>query len=374
MQLPAANYDILILGAGINGCGIAAELTRFGKRVLVLERNAIGSGTSSKSSRLIHGGLRYLETAQFGLVREALQDRRELLEEYPELVELKPFYLPVYASSPRPAWMIRTGLGLYDLLSGKYADRRSERITVDEFLSHAPNLRAEELKAAFRYYDGKTDDLELTRQIAAAAHRLGCRFHEHIKLETITRQSDSHQIRTNRGIFTAPILINATGPWIDEVNARYSLPADFHIRKISGIHIVIDGLLVPDLMFMQTKNQRIFFIIPEPEYDRTIIGTTEREETVPCDEVTYSDSDIEYLLENINSYLMVERQLTISDVQDVWIGIRPLIAHRDNPTNLSREYALDLHRIDGTILLHVFGGKLTTFRSLARKVVKLLKI
>ena len=374
MEVRPENYDIIILGAGINGCGIAAELSRRNQRVLILERSAIGSGTSSKSSRLIHGGLRYLETAKFGLVREALHDRQELLKLYPGLVQMKPFYLPVYKSSPRPAWMIGLGLKLYDLLSGKYSEFKSQRIHRDEFSSFAASLLQDGLKATFRYFDGKTDDLELTRTVAGEAHKSGCVIHEHIKITAITNQTTAYQVATNRGIFTSPALINATGPWIDEVNERYGLPANYQIRKISGIHIVIDGLLTPDLMFMQTGNKRIFFIIPEPEYKRTIIGTTEREETAICDEVTYDDADIEYLLENINKYLTTNHQLNVNDVKDVWIGIRPLIAHKDNPTNLSREYALDLHPKGNIQLLHVFGGKLTTFLSLARKVADLLKM
>ena len=374
MEALQEDYDIIVLGAGINGCGIAAELSRRNQRVLVLERSAIGSGTSSKSSRLIHGGLRYLETAKFGLVREALHDRQELLKLYPDLVQMKPFYLPVYKSSPRPAWMIGLGLKLYDLLAGKYSEFKSQRIDRDEFSSFASSLLQDGLKAIFRYYDGKTDDLELTRTVAGEARNSGCVIHEHIKITAITNQTTGYQVATNRGIFTSPALINATGPWIDEVNQRYGLPTNYHIRKISGIHIVIDGLLTPDLMFMQTGNKRIFFIIPEPEYKRTIIGTTEREETVLCDEVTYDDADIEYLLENINKYLTTDHQLTVNDVKDVWIGIRPLIAHKDNPTDLSREYALDLHPKGNTQLLHVFGGKLTTFLSLARKVADLLNM
>jgi len=366
------NFDAIIIGAGINGCGIAAELSRAGNSVVILERGAIGSGTSSKSSRLIHGGLRYLETAKISLVREALRDRMELLSLYPDLVQIKPFYLPLYQSSPRPPWMIGTGLKLYDLLSGKYSEYKSHRISTDEFLDHAPSLSPENLKAAFCYYDGKTDDLELTRRVAAEAHQNGAIIHEHIKIREIISDQSSHLIKTNRGEFTSRVLINSTGPWIDEVNQQFDLPTNYHIRKISGIHIVIDGLLTNDLMFMQTAGKRIFFIIPEPENDRTIIGTTEREESIACDEVSYDDSDIQYLLDSINDYLIPQRQLAVNDVKDVWIGIRPLIAKKNNPTDLSREYALDRHQSGSTTLIHVFGGKLTTFLSLARKTYRLL--
>ncbi len=373
MEVKTQSYSAIVIGGGINGCGIASELTDRGQEVLLLERNAIASGTSSKSSRLIHGGLRYLEMARFGLVREALHDRQELLQRYPDLVHLKPFYLPVYKSSPRPAWIIRAGLKIYDILSGKFSEVQSSRVPLEEFGQHAPALSQDDLRAVFRYYDGKTDDLELTRRIARDAHRNGCQIHEHIIIRQIEKDNHNYIITTNRGIFTSSTLINATGPWIDEFNEEFNLPARFTIRKISGIHIVIDGLLTNDLMFMQTGNKRIFFIIPEAEYNRTIIGTTEREETLLCDAVNYNDEDIEYLLENINRYLTADRHLEMNDVTDVWIGIRPLIARKDNPTDLSREYALDHHQDGQTNLIHVFGGKLTTFLSLARKTATLLE-
>ncbi len=374
MSTEIDQFDAIIIGAGINGCGVAAELTARNQRVLLLERKAIGSGTSSKSSRLIHGGLRYLETARFGLVHEALRDRQELLVRYPQLVEMRPFYLPVYRSSPRPAWMIGAGLKLYDLLSGSYSEYKSRRIPKNDFNRHAPALSDQDLKAVFQYYDGKTDDLELTRQVAAEAHDNGCVIHEHIQVKKIGQLDDTFQVLTNRGSFSAPMLVNATGPWIDEVNQEHQLPANYHIRKISGIHIIIDGLLTADLMFMQTGGKRIFFIIPEPQYQRTIIGTTEREEHGPCDAVSYDDADIEYLLENINRYLRSDSILKLTDVHDVWIGIRPLIARKNNPTDLSREYILDHHRQGRRQLLHIFGGKLTTFLSLARKSADLLSI
>jgi glycerol-3-phosphate dehydrogenase len=364
--------EVIVLGAGINGCGIALELAGVGKKVLVLERNTIGCGTSSKSSRLVHGGLRYLERFQLKLVREALQDRQELLETYPDLVKLKSFYLPVYHTSPRPAWMIWAGLKLYDRLAGKHSAHRSSIVPRSFFAEHTPCLTHHGLKAVFHYFDAKTDDLGLTRRIANDAGKRGARFLEHVLIRSIDRNRDFFTIDTDRGTFQAPVLVNATGPWIDEVNQTYRLPAQYHIRKISGVHIVIEGLLSQDLLFMQTRSKRIFFIIPETERNHTLIGTTEREETVPVDQVTVQTEDIRYLIDNINVYLKPPYQLTVNDVSDAFIGVRPLIAHNENPTDLSREYRLDFHRLGNSKLIHVFGGKLTTFLSLARKVRKRL--
>ncbi len=368
------NYDVIILGAGINGCAIALELAKRGNSVLILDKSTVGSGTSSKSSRLIHGGLRYLETFKFKLVREALLDRKALTELYPNLVQYRPFFLPVYASSPRHPWLIWIGLKLYDLLSDKYSDHTSHRIPKKEFTKHAPCLKHKGLKAVFRYYDGKTNDLALTQCVAEECIANGCTVKEHILIQSIIRSESQFTIQTQDGAYAAPILINATGPWIDEVNAAFQLPAEYTIRKISGIHIVVKGLISDDPLFMQTKNKRVFFIIPEPEKDHTLIGTTEREEFGPANDVIVNPKDVKYLLENINVYLNEDHKVYASDILHTFIGIRPLIAHKDTPTDLSREYALDYHTFGNTKLLHVFGGKLTTFLSLSKKAAERVSI
>ncbi len=365
-------FDVIILGAGINGCGIARELSLRGKNVLILDKSSIGSGTSSKSSRLIHGGLRYLESFQLKLVHEALMDRKELTELFPDLVRYRPFYLPVYKSSPRKAWMIWAGLKLYDLLSDKYSDHRSKIIPRKEFALHAPCLKQENLRAVFQYYDAKTNDLKLTQRVASDAEENNCTILENTHITQIEYKLSDFSIFTNQKLFKTPTLINATGPWIDEVNKRYNFPANYQIRKISGVHIVVHGLVANDLLFMQTKGKRIFFIIPEPEHNQTLIGTTEREEHVSANDVIVDPEDVKYILENINQYLNPDHQIHASNIRHSFIGIRPLIAHKENPTNLSREYELDLHKMNGVKLLHVFGGKLTTFLSLSRYAADLI--
>lgn len=362
--------DIIILGAGINGSGIARELAMSGKAVTVIDKSTIGSGTSSKSSRLIHGGLRYLETLQFKLVHEALMDRQELLRIYPDLVKMRSFYIPIYKPSPRPAWMVWFGLKFYDLLSARNKQHRSRVIPRKQFSVHAASFKQDGLKAVFHYYDAKTNDLKLTQRVAQDAIENGANFYENTFISTITNNKEFFTVRTSQGDFTAPILINASGPWIDEVNSKFEFPAKFSIRKISGIHIIINGLLTNDLMFMQTKQKRIFFVIPEPNNNQTLIGTTEREETDLIDNIYVKEEDILYLIENINNYLKPGFQILRKNIKDAFIGVRPLVAEAENPTNLSREYELDRHTFGNTTLLHVFGGKLTTYLSLARKVRK----
>lgn len=372
MAISNIKSDVIILGAGINGCGIARELALSGKTVTVIDKSTIGSGTSSKSSRLIHGGLRYLENLQFKLVHEALMDRQELLRIYPNLVNMRSFYIPIYKPSPRPAWMIWFGLKFYDLLSGKNKQHHSRVLPRKQFDVHAASFKQDGLKAVFHYYDAKTNDLQLTQRVAQDAIESSASFYENTYTSAITNNNDCFTVRTSQGDFAAPILINATGPWIDEVISKFSFPAKFSIKKISGIHIILDGLFTQDLMFMQTKQKRIFFVIPEPENNQTLIGTTEREETDSIDNIEVREEDIVYLIKNINNYLKPGFQILRQNVKDAFIGVRALVAEAENPTNLSREYELDKHTFGNTTLLHIFGGKLTTYLSLARKVQKLL--
>ena len=367
-------YDAIILGAGINGCGIARELAERGQRVLVLDKGAIGGGTSSRSSRLIHGGLRYLETRQFGLVREALADRLELLGRYPELVSMRPFYLPIYRTSPRPAWRLWTGIKLYDALAGRHNIYRSRKVARKRFAREFPALKQDEIRAVLRYYDGKTNDLALTKRVAEDAQELGCVFREGIDVQHIAWDETGFAVSVRDKKYRSHILINATGPWIDEAIARYQFPSRFQIRKVSGIHIFVDELLTPHPLFLQTQGKRVFFVIPEPERGQTMIGTTEREERGQVDDVVIQEEDIDYLIRAVNAYLTPNHQLQRADITDAVVGVRPLVEKKGDATALSREYELDLHTRGQTQFLNIFGGKLTTYLSLSRRVAKTLGI
>lgn len=363
-------YDIIIIGAGINGCAIAREAAKAGKSVAVIDKGTIGSGTSSHSSRLIHGGLRYLEHGDFALVKEALHDRTRLAAAYPDLVTLRPFTLPVYEGVGRPWWMIKGALFLYDLFSHFVAPHRT--ISTETFKTSFSALKTQGLSQIFTYYDAKTSDLLLTQTVAGEAQELGAVFFENTTIHEITRTPDSFELLCGKRPLQTPILINATGPWIDEVNRRFNLPARCKINKVSGIHLVIDRLLVPEPVFLQTDHQRIFFIIPENETQQTIIGTTERNETTQTDQVHVNEEDVHYLLTQANQFLHTPLQRC--DVAHTYIGVRALVESKKSMVKTSREYQLDLHHLDNTQLLHVFGGKLTTHWSLAEKAVGLLRL
>ncbi len=358
---------MVILGAGINGVAIAKALASSGKKVLVVEKKYIAAGASSKSSRLIHGGLRYLENFEFSLVKEALHDQKYLLDTYPDLVKLRPFYLPIYKSSKRPIWMIRIGLWLY----GFFAQHRHKPTQIDKkmFLTEFNGIKEHNLKAVFRYFDGKTDDDVLTHKIAHEAKDLGVEIIEYTQVTSVQVEDAAIALRINDSFIHTQVLINATGAWVDEVNARFNLPSSYTIEKLSGIHLVIGKILVPDPLILETSSKRIFFMIPET--DTTLIGTTERSESCKVDEIIVHNEDIEYLLRESNAYLRTA--LTHDDIKEVFIGTRPIIKSQKDPSRMSREYKLDLHHLGESKILHVYGGKLTTFPSLAQKVLDVLQ-
>ena len=362
------NFQVIILGAGINGVCIADSLAKQGYSVLVLEKGTIGCGTSSKSSRLIHGGLRYLENPlQWPLVRESLLARQELLTRFPNLVQLTPFYLPIYENSPRPSWLIRFGLLLYDLLSGR--KNPSKRVLMEEFSTTYPQVSTQDIKAIFSYYDGKANDLDLTKAIAAEARAKGVTISENSHILAIDTESTPDICITTKDItYKTKVLINATGPWINEVNKSHNLPAKYIIRKVSGIHIRIKQQ-IPSPLFLQATFPRVFFMIPEGK--STLIGTTERVERTNIDDIRVHAKDVAYLIEQANRYL--KEPITSKDIIEEFIGVRPLVESKADSTRISRESKIGVHNLgDNNTLVQVFGGKLTTAVSLGRKVASIV--
>lgn len=358
---------MVILGAGINGVAIAKALASSGKKVLVIEKNHIAAGASSNSSRLIHGGLRYLENLEFSLVKEALHDQKYLLDTYPDLVKLRSFYLPVYKNSKRPIWMIRMGLWLYGFFSQHGC--KPDEIEKENFLKQFNAIKNDNLRTVFRYFDGKTDDNALTHKIAQEAKELGVEIVEHTQVTSLIVEATAIKLQINNSFIHTQVLINATGAWVDEVNTTFNLPSSYTIEKISGIHILIGKVLIPDPLILETSTKRIFFMIPEK--DSTLIGTTERKESAHVDDIKIHNEDIEYLLRESNVYL--KNRLKREDIKELFIGTRSIIKSKKDVTDMSREYKLDLHHLGKNKVLHIYGGKLTTFPSLSKKVLEILE-
>lgn len=365
--------DIFIIGGGINGAGIARDAAGRGLSVVLAEQGDLASGTSSASSKLIHGGLRYLEMLDFGLVCEALAERTILLRTAPHIVRPLPFILPV-GSDTRHRWILRLGLWLYEALARDNPLPRSRRIHPSESLS---DILKPEIRPGFRYWDCWGDDARLVILNARHAADLGAVIRPRASVVRAEPEADHWRVVTRNAhgretIWRARALVNATGPWVKDVHDMLRLPgAARPVRKVKGSHIVVPRLYEGDTAYiLQNADKRVIFLIPLAR-DFTMIGTTEVAVTGDPGEAAASDAEVDYLLAAANRYLA--RPLTRADVRWQFAGVRPLLAEEDGTLRTTtREYSLDLVEAAGPPLLTVYGGKLTTYRRLAEKAMAAL--
>jgi glycerol-3-phosphate dehydrogenase len=362
-----ADFDLAIIGGGINGAGIARDAAGRGLSVLLIEQNDLASGTSSKSTKLIHGGLRYLEFYAFRLVREALIEREVLLGIAPHLTRPLRFVLPHHAGL-RPAWMLRLGLFIYDHLGGREILPATQ--VVD--LSHSPvgEPLKREYRQGFIYSDGWVDDARLVVLNAVDAAERGAVIRTRTRLVRADRAAELWQLvlsaQGKRDVVTARALINAAGPWAPEA-AEHLLrqPTSAHVRLVKGSHIVVRRLFEHDHAYIfQNADGRIVFAIPY-ERDFTLIGTTDQDFKGDLSAPTASAAEINYLCGAVSAYF--RKGVTPDQVVHVYAGVRQLYddgARRAQ--NLTREYVLELKESRGQApLLTVYGGKITTYRRLA---------
>ncbi len=364
-----ALYDILIVGGGIQGAGCAQAAAAAGYSVAVLEKyDRPGLGTSCKSSKLIHGGLRYLETAQIRLVYECLSERSLLLRNAPHLVKLKPFYIPVYKNSMRKPWLIWIGLALYSLLSGKGFNKVPKR----EW-GRLDGLNTKELLTVFKYYDGQTDDQRLTESVMQSAQQLGAEFISSAELVSAQCGVGScealYQQDEEQKQISARIIINAAGPWVNLVLQKVSpeLPqADMDL--VLGTHIIIPGVLEQGMYYMEApQDQRAVFVLPWQ--DGIMIGTTETAFHGSPDQVDPPESDIEYLIEVYNHYF--QKPICRSDVKRAFAGLR-VLPTGGTAFNKSRDIMIHSDAANPRVFT-VYGGKLTAYRATGERVIKLVK-
>ena len=362
-------YDILIIGAGINGAGIARDASGRNLKVCVVEQNDIGSATSSWSTKLIHGGLRYLENYEFRLVRESLKEREIIKKIAKDIVKPIPFIIP-HTPSQRSIWIIKFGLFLYDLLGGKSSIPKSKKISIS---SEIPNILKDNFKIGFKYYDLQVDDKKLVELNINDAKKRGATIIENKKVKEVLRQSETWSIKLeNNTILNSKILINATGPWINDVLKNIiKLKNKKSIRLVKGSHIITNKLYKEDYAFtLQNNDNRIVFVIPyKKKY--TLIGTTEKEVFSP-DSPKIDKDEIDYLIKTVNHFL--KKQVNKKDIIDTYSGVRPLIEDFKEASKVTRDYAFDLNtKNKNTPLLSIYGGKLTTYRKLSEKVMSSLK-
>jgi len=354
-------FDVLVIGGGITGAGVARDAAIRGMRVALVEKSEWASGTSSKSSRLVHGGIRYLERGEIGLVRESVREREILLRIAPHLVKPLEFTWPVYRGARLPKWKLRLGLSVYDWLAGKKRGRRHHSLDKEAVVALEPELRAKELVGGASYFDAATDDAGLTRANVANAAKHGAVTVDFAKAESTTTSSgkvDGALVRDIIGGGSARVrarsVVSATGPW--------------QAKGTKGSHIVVPRQRVGNVAavtMISPDDGRVMFTLPAA--DETIIGTTDIRTTESPDDVKASDAEIAYMLRAANFYFP-DAGLTPDAVIRTWAGIRPLATAPPgtSPSSISRE-----HRIsrDGAGVIIVTGGKLTTYRSMAAEIV-----
>lgn len=370
-------FDLLVVGGGINGVGIARDAAGRGLDVLLCEQDDLAEHTSSRSSKLIHGGLRYLEYYEFRLVREALIEREVLLEAAPHIIWPLRFILP-HSQDQRPAWMIRLGLFLYDHIGGRR--RLPASTSIDMKTDPAAGPLKSEVRRAYSYADGWVEDARLVVLNAMDAAERGAEILTRTRC-TGARRVDGHweaTLASNRGTpvrkIKAKALVNAAGPWVSEfLQKRLNLAADHKVRLIKGSHIVVDKLFDHDSPYiLQNADGRVVFAIPY-ERDYTLIGTTDMEYHGDPADIKIDDDEIDYLLNSVNSYF--KEPVTRDRIVWTYAGVRPLYDDASgNASAVTRDYAFDLDASKGKApLLSVFGGKLTTYRKLAEHALEKLQ-
>ncbi|VVM52903.1 Aerobic glycerol-3-phosphate dehydrogenase [Pseudomonas fluorescens] len=362
-------YDIAVIGGGINGVGIAADASGRGLSVFLCEKDDLASHTSSASSKLIHGGLRYLEHYEFRLVREALAEREVLLAKAPHIVKQMRFVLP-HRPHLRPAWMIRAGLFLYDNLG------KREKLAGSKSLKFGPDSPLKsEITKGFEYSDCWVDDARLVVLNAMAARENGAHVHTQTRCVSARRTKGLwhlHLERADGSLFSirAKALVNAAGPWVAKfIRDDLKMESPYGIRLIQGSHLIVPKLYEGEhAHILQNEDQRIVFTIPYLNHF-TLIGTTDREYTGDPANVAITEGETDYLLKVVNAHF--KKQVSRDDILHSYSGVRPLCNDEsDNPSAVTRDYTLALSGTgEEAPLLSVFGGKLTTYRKLAESAL-----
>jgi len=385
-RLADETFDVLVIGGGVTGAGVALDAASRGLKTALVEKSDFASGTSSKSSKMVHGGLRYLQQREIRLVYENLAERQRLLDNAPHLVSPLPFLIPLFGRdgvvSKTLARSYSSALWLYDLTGGWRIGERHHEVSKQEALDHLPTLNTDHLVAGFLYFDARADDARLTLTLArTAAIEFGAAMANYtpvVQMNTSGGAIRGARVQPDAGDpssafdVRARVVVNATGVWADDVRALDEGTHPKSIRPAKGVHVTVPADRLPcDIaaVIPVPKDKRSIFVVPWPGTDLVYLGTTDTDYAGPLDDPACTPEDVDYLLEAANN--ITTSRLTRADVTGVWAGLRPLLAPErghvsERTADLSRRHTV-MTSSDGVVT--VTGGKLTTYRKMAQDTV-----
>jgi glycerol-3-phosphate dehydrogenase len=376
-HLATRDFDLLVVGGGITGAGVALDAAARGYRTALVEKHDFASGTSSKSSKLIHGGLRYLQQGEVGLVYQALAERQRLRHNAPHLVKVLPFLIPLLTEDGLISRKLSRALGsamwMYDLTGGLRIGKLHKRIDRDEALAHMPTLRRDHLAGSYLYYDAEADDARLTLTVARSAAidhgAVVVNRADVVDITTTDGRADGAVVRADgRDIAVrAACVVNAAGVWSDRIRALDEGSDPRSLRPAKGVHITVPWHLVRNdiaAVIPVPKDRRSVFVVPWG--DLTYVGTTDTDYAGPLDDPPCTAEDIDYLLSALNG--AIDGEITTADIVGTWAGLRPLVqdASSERTADLSRRHSV---RASDSGVITVAGGKLTTYREMAADTV-----
>ena len=373
-KLQSTDFDLIVIGGGITGCGVARDAARRGLRVALLEAKDFAYGTSSRSSKLIHGGLRYLDQKQLGLVFEAVNERRTLQRVAPHLVNAQGFLFPVYRHSPLGLCYLKLGLWVYEALVFFRVPKLHTSYNAKKTLALEPYLASDGLSGSPLYWDCTTDDARLTLETALDAHQVGAVLGTYRKVVGFVRAENGNlegvEIQDKhtgeKFVVRGRCVVNATGPWSDRTRALFGMQGQI-LRPTKGIHVVVDSKRLPlryAVVLHHPDDGRILFAVPWG--DRTYVGTTDTDYQGDPADVAATRDDVEYLLRSCERFFP-DAQLGEEDIIATWAGLRPLVAaDSQNASDVSREHRIV---VEPEGLVTIAGGKLTTYRRMSAEVV-----
>ena len=366
------HFEVVVIGGGIHGVGVAQAAACAGHSVLLLEQTGLASGTSGRSSKLIHGGLRYLEGMHVSLVRESLKERALLLRLAPELVRLQAFHIPIFPETSRRPLTIGAGLILYALLGGLHAENRFRKLRASEW-RELDGLETNRLQAVYRYYDAQTDDVELTRAVMRSAMERGAELCCPAEFTAAEIDARGCGVRyTVNGVTescTAAVVVNAAGPWINTVASRVSpTPPTVTVGLVQGTHLLLEGRIERGAYYLEAPaDRRPVFMLPWKGH--TLLGTTETLFSGDPAQVAPLPAEETYLLETLRFYFPQHRE----QVVDRFAGLRVLPEAGNTLSARSRETRLVTDVAQHPRVVAIYGGKLTGYRATAQRVMRLLR-